>query len=403
MATRRKTAASTAAAIDAGSSDDELIPGDVADDSPTIEQQIDEFFGEAHGDVKCSIYELGGTRHDQRGFLFSFPFTRGYSAAELYEQLLESHGPGWYELSAQATGGRGWVKRKIFQLGSERDRMRAAMRKADPTEPAPSVTAQPAQSSALSPELRALLEGQQRILEHLATRPERDTLTVAKELAELRGLFGDNDRKPTPIGEIMGIVKEVLALKNELADDEGRGSDSPLVAALRQFGPAINAAVERLGGEPAPAAAPMPAGPGTAPAAGPGTTAPGGAQLNGQNGGGSGLMDINLLFADLHRRAESDEQPAAVADAVLVYLADRPEWVEAAILSMVIDERERVVNRIIGSYPKLAAHREWLGRVVKELLTQIESDAAANDDDDDTGSGAEAEQPQQVQASAGGS
>lgn len=364
MATRRNRAGSTAADTDASSSDAELIPGDAVDDGPTIEQQIDEFFGESHGDVTCSIYELGGVRHDQRGFLFSFPFVQGYSSAELYEQLLESHGPGWYELSAQRKAGRGWVRRKVFQLGSERDRMRAAMRKADPETAAPRAAEPAPVRSDVSPELRVLIENQNRILERLIDRPERDTLTVARELSELKSLFAPPERKETPVGEIMTLVKDVLALRSELA--EGDGDANPLAAALRQFAPAINAAVERLGGaeqsQPAASAQPRP-----------GITAPGRAPLNGHDGGAPKLVDIDALFADLHRRAQADEKPAEVADAVLVYLADRPEWLEAAVLSMIVDERERVVGRIAGSYPPLGAHRDWLTRLVVELLKLIES------------------------------
>lgn len=365
MGTRRRNATDTAADADA-SAVDELI----LSDEPTIEQQLDEFFGEAHDGVTCSIYELGGPRHDQRGFLFSFPFVRGYSSAELYGDLLQSHGPGWYELSAQREGGGGWVKRKQFQLGSERDRMRAAMRKA---EPGADRTEQPVARSGLSPELAALIEGQNRILERLIDRPERDTMSMARELAELKGLFATPERRETPIGEIMKLARDFLELKNELSGDGG--DDNPLASALRQFAPAINAAVERLGHGEQPGAAPA-----IAAQPRPGTTRPGDEQPNGHAGGAPGLMDINALFADLNRRAQANEPPAAVANAVLVFLAGRPEWVEAAVLSMVMDERERIVNRIVGSYPELGGNRPWLHEVVQELLKLIESDEADEDD-----------------------
>jgi hypothetical protein len=387
MARTKNSAADPAADPDTGSDAIELMAGDVTDVEPTIEQQLDEFFGEPHSDVTCSIYELGGPRHDQRGFLFSFPFVQHYRSAELYEQLLESHGPGWYELSAQRQGGRGWVKRKIFQLGSERDRMRAALRKADPETARPEPAA--ASSGQLSPELRALIEGQNRILERLIDRPENDTVSRVREFAELRALFAPPERKETPIGEIFTLVKDVLALKNELAD--GDGDANPLAAALKQFAPAINSAVERLGADSARATPAQPR---------PGSTVPGGADLNGSASPQlDQLMNINALFAELHRRAEADEKAPEVADAVLVYLAERPQWVEDAVLSMVTDERERVVSRIVGSYPKLTAHREWLRGVVLELLKLIEPD----DNGDSVSDPPKTETSVQAQAGAGGS
>lgn len=377
--TRARKNADPAATADPGEAGSDLIAGRVPDDAdPTPEQMLDEFFGEEHSDVNCSVYELTGPRHDQRGFLFRFPFVRGAEAAELFERLLENYGPGWYELQGTLKSG-GWVKRQVFQVGSERDRARAAFPpRRDENRNDQMLNGHAAPSRGTDPELKALLEQNTRALERLIDRQTepRDTLTFARELAEIKNLFAPPEPKETPFGEMMKLVKDFMELKSELGD--GGDNDSPLVAALRQFGPAINKAVDRLSENGSAAASPQTAARAAIVDPDAGTARPGGS-ANG-NGGAATLMDLNALFADLYARAQAKQKPADVADAVLVYLADSPEWVEAAVLSMVVDERERVAGRLVGSYPPLEAHRDWLGEVIAELLKLIEPD-------DDTGAG----------------
>lgn len=340
------------------------------DAPPTPEQMLAQFFGEPQaGDVICSIFELGGARRDERGFLFSFAFAEAPPPHELYQELLSKYGAGKYELHAQELNGK-LVTRKVFQVGSERDRKRALIPDRQ-QQPGDAPRGPIAGAGDVSPALAALLEGQQRMFERLlereAPREQRDTMSVARELLELKNLFATPAPAATPIAEILGIVKDVLKLKDELSADGGDES-SPLVSALKQFAPAITRAVDKLAGPSPRSTAPAPAA-----GAGAATSAP--ARANGNHEGFT--MNFDGVFAELAAHAEKGSAPDQVADAVLDWLADRPAWIEQAVLGMIVEERARVVNRIVGSYPKLEPKREWLTQVVSALLAKLEEAAAA--------------------------
>jgi hypothetical protein len=196
----------------------------------------------------------------------------------------------------------------------------------------------------------------------IAGRAEPKSLAEqAQELAALRDLFAPPAAKSTPLGELVAMVKDFHGLKEALSD--GDGDAGPLAAVVKQFAPAINKAVEALQQPPTgqPAARPAPS-----------SSAPG---VNGQPyAGGFPGVNIDALFTQLLKHAEAGDPPPDVAAAICDYLAERPEWLEEIVLGMVVDERERVVGRIIGSQPKLEPYRDWLEQVVRALLQAIESD-----------------------------
>lgn len=376
--TARKPRARPEASVD-------LAAYELGDDAPpTPEQLLAQFFGQAQeDDIVCTVYERPA---DQKGmsYLFSFPLAAGMLAHELYETILQKYGPGNYELHAQKGDGK-LVKRLVFQVGTERERKRAIIpdrqRPDEPARVAPAAGA----SGDISPALAAILDNQNRMLERLleaqTDRPrERDTLSMARELLELKNLFGP--AQSTPVAEIFSIVKDVLKLKDELSD--GGEDSSPLAVAMKQLAPAITRAVDKLSQAPAPPA--RAAGPAGVRPAVPAAAQP---PANGNNGDFS--MNFDAVFLELAAHADRGSAPPDVADAVLDWLAERPAWIEQAVLGMVMDEQERVVGRIVGSYPKLEGKREWLGEVIQALIAKVEQaeleGAGGTGELDDAGSG----------------
>lgn len=350
------------------------------DAPPTAEQLLAEFFGEAHADdILCSLYELGGVDRRERGYLYTFPFSGELLVHELYEDLLGKYGAGWYELIAQERQTRKFVKRMVFQVGTERDRRRKLLPDRQPAaateSPRPELAATPAPASAIAGTelamLSAILDNQQRMLERLLEQQaaprerERDFLSTARDLAELKNLFGGG--QSTPVADIFGLVKDVLRLKDELSD--GDGSSNPLALAFKQLAPVISRAVDQLSTQQAPTHRPARSMNPAAPAA----------PANGNANEGF-AMDLGGVFAELQTYAERGASPADTADAILEFLANKPAWLEHAVLGMVLDEGERVVGRVVGSYPRLEPHRDWLGRVVLELLAKTDDEGAAGTD-----------------------
>jgi len=359
-----------------------LLPpelGDVTESQPTAEEILGDFFAERRDDeVRCSVYELSGQRHKDRSFLFSFPFEAGLLPADLCERILDTYGAGYYELFAQYQGGENHgriVTRKVFRIGSQRSRANSIFSDSGKKPDAPETEKPKREAAGLSTELAAILENQNRMLERLidaqSSRREPDILEMAEKFASLRQLFAP--APASPASEILQTVKDVLALKNELSDEGGESS--PLSVALKQFGPGIMQALARANGE-AGAVAP-------APAPAPGQPRPNGdAAAEAMPMQGSGMF-FDAPFDELLKHAQGNSEPPEVCEAVLTYLANQPQWIELAVLTMIGEERERSTSKIIAMYPKLGPHRDWLAKVVAELVQRMDEAEAAADDETD--------------------
>jgi hypothetical protein len=321
-------------------------------DTLSAEQILAQYFGQASPEsVSVAIYELASDRAADRAFLFAFPLASAPPPHELFAEILDKWGPGRYQVYAQYTGDGKIAFRHNFTVGADRDRRRAAipsraeLKGEDRAAPAATPV------SGVSPELAAILAGQNRILEALAESiaqsraPARDTLEIARELAALKELFGPAP-SPAPTASILEIVRDVLKIKDQLAGDD----ESPLTAAMRTLGPAINRAVERLGPVPSP----------------PVTTG------DARNGGGGAMRAACDALLELARSGAPSD---VAAQRVLEYLASAPEWVEQAVIALVVEERERAVERLCGLDARLGEYREWLGALVRALLTVLENDS----------------------------
>ena len=364
---RARTNGSNQAAADVDNLLGENSAADLTEAPPTSEQLIAQFFGEDHSDdVSCSIYEVDGK---ERGYLFGFNFG-ATTTRELFDGLLETNGPGTYELQAQRPNGQ-LVARKVFRLGSTRQRKQLpfAAREAEKK-------AEPAQSSGVSPELAAILENQNRMLERMIdlAQPAQSSspFDAVRDLLQLKELFA---QPQTPISEVMGIVNDVLKLKDRIADDDP--DRSPFDLALKTLGPQLSRLLEQNGGG-APAAAPaQPQAQSSAPRPplnpNPDATPTG--------AGVFAMLNLDSLFAELAKLAEKNLTAEQGAEAVLQWLAEQREWIEQAVLGIICDEpTEKVVGRLVGSAPALAPHRAWLASVVGVIKTAIENATADQDE-----------------------
>lgn len=350
----------------ASAADAELLrAGELAidTDEKTPEQIIGEFFGEAHADadITCSIYEINPAKPREISYLFNFEFRPGLSSAKLFDDILGNYGAGWYELQAQGERGN-MVTRRRFQVGSESARKKALAsvvpKRSTETERAERES-EPVTRSGLSPELAAILDNQNRLIEKLAdaqSGARGGQYDSVRDLLELKKLF---EQPSQPLAEIMGIVRDVLKLKEDLTDEPG--DDSPLGAAVKMLAPSLSKVIEKLNEQqPVPAPAQQPQPQPSQPASSEAET----------------MFNLDAMFSELHKLAESNTPADVAAEAVLVQLSAQPEWVENVVLGMIVDEGERVVGRLVGSYPKLLPFRDWLTKVCTHILDAIEAAAA---------------------------
>lgn len=338
---------------------------------PTPEQKLAEFFGQAPADVSVGIYEIDPARPREPAFLFSIPSSELPSPHELLAQILEKWGAGRYESMAQDQKGKIVFKTR-FTVGTDRDRKRALIPSRHEAD-APS-TAAAAPAGGLSPELRAILEQQNRVLEALAqavtARPEpaqaHDPFDVIERLGKLKHLFVPEN--PAPQKDVLELVKDFLQIKETLRESDTEAAD-PLSSAVKYLAPAITSAVERMqqGQEQTRAAALERAAAGAG-----GHQAERPPAANGYSGMLSHYTDPLIDMA-----ARGTEVPAA-AQWVVNTLAQQPPAIAEAVLDFLDDEQS--TQRLTAMVPKLEPHAEWLDQVVNAVLQAVEDQARASAD-----------------------
>ena len=337
------------------------------DGSTDPRDAIAAYFGQWPEDVTVSIYKVTGERGTERSYLFHFGLRDAPGIEDLYAQILDRCGPGTYEMLGRTAEDGRIAGRARFSVGDVRARGRVVP-DPEPASPAPASAPAPALG-----ELAAAMAEQNRMLAQLvqsiAARPvpePRDTLSIARELAALKDLFAPAPiAPPAPTSDLLAIVRDVMQIRDQLGGAER--DDSPLTAAVRTFGPAIQRAVERL--SEGHAASPAPAVP---PGQAPSATAP----ADPPNGNGHMGLNLKAQFEPLVALAKMQRPPEAAARDVFTHLAMLPVWLEQMVLDMLAEEGEGAADRLIQIEPALTAHREWLVQVLRAAVALLDADGA---------------------------
>lgn len=367
MARPRKTQAAPAAELELAGAD--LLEGA---DQLTAAERLGVFFGQAGdgGDVRVVVYELGDDVVRDRSFLFAFALAEAPEPDDLLGQILSQYGPGLYELIARDHSDGKIAFRQRFAVGSSRDRSKPRFELGPRAAPAPA-------AAVPGGEFAAVMAQQNRILETMAAAiaarpPERDTLSIARELAQLRELFAPATPAPTQnLREVVKDLLSVLSLRDQLTG--GGADENPLTAAVRTLGPVLTRAVERFapeGGAPAPGAPTPPvaqSGPTAAPApAAPSPVAP-------QDGTLAMLQSVLVPVLEL---AEAGVGPADAAEQLLAALAQQPEWVEQAVLTYLDELGADASDKLVSVEPRLARHRDWVQQTLAAIGAALEDSDA---------------------------
>jgi hypothetical protein len=258
---------------------------------------------------------------------------------------------------------------------------------------------QPAAQSndALGAILSQLADGQNRIIEALAQRPEPppvpSTIEIAKDLAALKDLFADK----TP--DMMQQMRDFMELKNMLAEETG--PSDPLTSAIKHFGPLIASGVEEMQKRevqavrpPAPPPIPKPLTPE------PPSSGASEAELDAYEQSINAhdtkaeaeaeaptVQEVDAafqLFATqylpaLKHLVENNAKPAAVAEWVVRHVDGDVRVIRS--LGLVIGD-DRMVERIVGFDGEMLAHAAWLDAVADWLAHALWPDLNAAPDPD---------------------
>ena len=314
-------------------------PGELPDETPD-DEALDKVLGElgdATEGASVKVYRVRDGRKE------SFVFECRPHEFSLSE-LQESHGGGEYSVRVYGTRGGvfGLIARKRISVEDPKHLRREAA----------SVPA-----AGLSPELRLLIEGQQKILETLSKpvtpQPATDIIGLIgalDKLDQMRGGRGPNLDPLQMFDRMAGALGKITAAAS------GQPTGSNLLDVAREFIPLFRDAMQ-----PRPDAPALPA-----PGAIPQTVA-----IDQPQGEPEEIM---LLRVYLRRVVENAKRNAGVAEVAEDILALAPPEQLDAMLS-----RPDWFSVLCGLNPECASYPQWFDQLRNEIMKQIAEDRAEDE------------------------
>ena len=331
----------------------DLIDGDELVE-PSAEEKLTAFFDAIGADdgTRISVHEVDEEHRQRRRFLFYVDVDQ-ISSDELLAQILDEFGGGEYEVAAKNAAGQYKWRQRVF-LGSGKKK---PFRIPGPAKPDPA----PAPATAgVDPNVLALIEGQNRILETLADRiggaePEKPKTLLEQitEFGQLKELFAP----AAPAKTALDLVREF----NELREEFSGETDDPLAMAIKQLLPTITKAVDKM--DDAQRARPTRARHTPAPGAGtPSGTAPNGEAMNGIPAASAEVAILSMYMGPICQWAAGGVKPADAATQIGGMINDLPDEQFMAVLTYL--EADDVIEKLTAIDPRVSNHAEWFKETI---------------------------------------
>lgn len=368
MAAARKSGARS------GGTDDEqrLDTGDEYEGAEvSAEDRLAIFFGESPESARFAVYEVDPEEPKKPSFLFRFSADEALEPDLLLSQLLESYGAGEYEIMARdATTGHIKLRQRL-RVGSQRNNAARRIvpdppggRRGEASEAAAPASPQQQQPSGVSPDLQAILENQnkmlERLLETMATQQQpaqqSDPLEQIERLERMRQTFQPKEKTES----LAEQIETLLNIRDKLSSETGE--QSPLASAAKTLGPAIERALDRFSG----------AGPSGD------NTVQNPATAGGDQSTGAEESPMRAMLTQLRTLAEQQTPADQAADHICTVLSQQPAWLEQTVLNFVIEGPEQAAGELEKFDPSLSQYRSWLIEVAQHIERAIQAAEAAS-------------------------